>query len=558
MRNVRGRELAQTAQMQTAPTSLSEIPSRKGGVGERALTPVPDPFDSTFRSEDLFQKPSVHRIQIEMTPEEIRSLRMNSRENVRGSLRIDDRAQAGVLIHLKGSKGSFRPLDDKPGFTIDIKRHGKFNFGMGRLHLNNSVEDPSYLNAILGTELFRKAGVPAPRMAWAVVSLNQRNLGLYVVQEGFTADFLRGNGETPTGGFLQPDTGRDIDGHLKASEIDDASEIRPQVKRLAMAAKQTDLDRRWRQLEMRLDVDRFITFAAMEILLSHRDGYCLARNNYRIWWNKEQKKFVFLPQGLDRLFGPVNLPLEPSMVGLVAQSLMETAEGKRRFRDRLNYLFRKFFDTNVLMAQIDSWASVIRPHLSQEEVSEFNSAVSELRVKIQERSRFILRALSEPVPQPLARVDGGAVVNSWLAHPPTSHLSREFDSQGRDVLVIAADPEVFSLWRANVVLPRGKYSFEGRMQSVGVKHLPFGKHHGAELRVVGHSESPMSILPDSDWDHARVDFEIADASESVELVCQLRARSGNARFKELMLKRISVPSAEENQPDDDQNRKHDR
>src|SRR5262249_24800029 len=95
-----------------------------------------------------------------------------------------------VGIHLKGSTGSFRSLDDKPAFTLNFDRfsRGTRFHGLRKIHLNNSVEDPSYLNEMIGSELFRAAGVPAPRVTHARVELNGTPLGLYVLKEGFTED----------------------------------------------------------------------------------------------------------------------------------------------------------------------------------------------------------------------------------------------------------------------------------------------------------------------------------------------------------------------------------
>lgn len=73
-------------------------------------------------------------------------------------------------------------------------------------------------------ELFRAAGVPATRACLALVELNGRKLGLYVLKEGFTKEFLglffqETGGNLYDGGFL-----RDIDQDL---ELDNAEEGPP-------------------------------------------------------------------------------------------------------------------------------------------------------------------------------------------------------------------------------------------------------------------------------------------------------------------------------------------
>ena len=140
----------------------------------------------------LFADDAVRRISIEMTPAEMESLRQESRGYVRATVREAGETYREVGLHLKG-EASFRILDDKPALTLSFGKFkaGQSFHGLSKIHLNNSVEDPSYLSEKIGSELFRAAGVPAPRVAHALVELNGRKLGFYVLKEGFTPDFLR-------------------------------------------------------------------------------------------------------------------------------------------------------------------------------------------------------------------------------------------------------------------------------------------------------------------------------------------------------------------------------
>src|SRR6185369_6086366 len=187
-------------------------------------------------------------------------------------------------IHLKGSTGSYRSLDDKPGFTLSFGKFalGQKFHGLEKIHLNNCVEDPSCLNDFLGSELFRAAGVPAPRVAHAIVELNGRRLGLYVLKEGFTEDFLSLYFQRTEGALYEPEASPAGEERFKEVSGPGAEE-QADLKALAVAAKEPDLHLRWQRLQQVLDIDRFVTFMAMEVMTCHRDGYCLARNNFRIY-----------------------------------------------------------------------------------------------------------------------------------------------------------------------------------------------------------------------------------------------------------------------------------
>ena len=121
-----------------------------------------------------------------------------------------------VGLHIKGRVGSFRPIDDKPALTLSFDKFtpGQRFYGLRKVYLNNSVEDPTYLNEALGSELFRAAGVPAPRVGLAKVELNGRPLGLYVLKEGFAEEFLALYFRDPKGNLYDNDTGHDVDERL--------------------------------------------------------------------------------------------------------------------------------------------------------------------------------------------------------------------------------------------------------------------------------------------------------------------------------------------------------
>ena len=60
-----------------------------------------------------------------------------------------------VGIHLKGAAGSFRGIDDRPALTLNFDKFqkGQDYHDLDKIHLNNSVQDPSYLNELICSEL---------------------------------------------------------------------------------------------------------------------------------------------------------------------------------------------------------------------------------------------------------------------------------------------------------------------------------------------------------------------------------------------------------------------
>lgn len=189
-------------------------------------------------SEQLFAEGRICRIEIEMAPANLTSLRSDPRTYVSAMIKADGQTYPDVAIRLKGGAGSFRGVDEKPSLTVNMDKFvaGQRFHGLDKFHLNNSIQDPTYMTELICGELFLAANVPAARTAHARVSLNGRDLGLYVLKEGFDKTFLKrhfksSKGNLYDGGFL-----RDITDPLEKDSgegPDDFSDL----KALAAAAQ---------------------------------------------------------------------------------------------------------------------------------------------------------------------------------------------------------------------------------------------------------------------------------------------------------------------------------
>jgi hypothetical protein len=76
-----------------------------------------------FNPGGIFSNGSPCQIEIQLSPASVERLRAEGREYVEGTLKSGDQSFRNVGIHLKGSSGSYRDIDDKPGFTIDFARY---------------------------------------------------------------------------------------------------------------------------------------------------------------------------------------------------------------------------------------------------------------------------------------------------------------------------------------------------------------------------------------------------------------------------------------------------
>jgi hypothetical protein len=496
-------------------------------------------------ADELFTNASARRITINIPPEGLAVLRTNARTYVSASVRDGSNAPQNVAIHLKGSTGSFRRIDDKPGLTLDFDRYDanqRFH-GLSKIHLNNSVEDASYLHELLGSEAFRRAGIPAARVGHAVVELNGRRLGLYVLKEGFTSEFLAQHFTRPTGNLYEPGKdGRDVDEPLDL-QLGNAARRGQELEQLTVVAGEPDLAERWRKLPHILDVDRFVAFMAMEILTGHRDGYCLARNNFRVYQDAVSGRILFFPHGMDQLFGYAKLPIEPRMSGLVARSIMEMPEGRQRFRDECSRLLRQVLAPAQLTARVDEKVAALARELSPDESSALVRESGALKERIIQRLASVEQQLRQAPLEMLRFTNSVATLPNWqpVDVPEGGAAFRTNSPDGKSILVIRAGPVTAASWRSKVILPPGKYRVEGAVRTLDVAPLSFGKNHGAALRVAHAGATGVSRWTGTQpWKETFASFELTREQE-IELVCELRASRGQAWFDvgSIRLRRIN-------------------
>jgi spore coat protein H len=482
---------------------------------------------------ELFTSDAVRQLGIEIAPSGMESLRRDPRKFIRASVKEEGKVYEDVAIHLKGSIGSFREVDDKPDLTLDFERFNarqKFH-ELRRIHLNNSVEDPSYCNELLGSELFRAAGIPAPRVAHAAVTLNGRRLGLYVLKEGFTEDFLGCYFKRVGDNLYEPGEGHDVNQRLKRNSVQAPRQDRAALEALANAALEPDAANRWPGLERTLDVDEFVAYMAMEVVVGHRDGYCLARNNFRVYHDLDSGKMVFFPQGMDQLFGNPDATWQPRMSGLVAKALMDTAEGHRRYRATFESLFTNVFRVPMLNRRVDQVVAHLGPALTAREYAGVRDEAVHLKERLVQRQLSLKRQLSEPERVLLVFTNGIGCLGGWVKvdEPVSGQMDKGQAPDHTPALRIVARCESSASWRTKVLLSRGRYRFEGQVKVSGVKPLPYGKHQGAGLRITG-GVRDSGLVGDSDWRALAAEFEVTEETQDVELVGELRASAGEAWF----------------------------
>jgi hypothetical protein len=493
-------------------------------------------------SDDFFEQDSITRLEIEIPPAELAKLRENGRVYVRGTLQ--ERGGGlwnDVAIKLKGAAGSFREFDDKPALTLNMRKFkAKTVFhALEKFHLNNSVQDETYLHELLCSGLCRAAGVPAPRVSHARVFLNGRDAGLYVLKEGFDRKFLARHFASDEGNLYDGGFCEDIDADLERDEgkgPDDHADLHV----LREACQAPDAEARWQELEKRLDVEAFLMFAALELMMGHWDGYCLNHNNYRLYFDPTSHQAYFFPHGMDQMFGDPGASILERPGAIVAATVMQNPAWRARYRATIRRLLPLFSPSDALLQRADAIQKRLEPVLHEIDPQlaiAHGERVNELKERLLARAASLNEQVDQPdppPPQPLTFNDADPVeLPDWEPESETEGAVVETVELPDDVkgyLIRCADSsECIASWRRKVLLARGEYRLVMSARAADIVAIEDEKGSGAGLRVSGASRAG-GLAGTTDWTALEYAFRVEEDQREVVLVAELRAKRGEVCF----------------------------
>ena len=341
---------------------------------------------------------------------------------------IDGETHREVGVRKKGFLGS--QSDTKPSLKL---RYDKYVDGqslggeMERMTLNNSVQDPSMVNTCLAYQVFAAAGLPSPRCNFATVAVNGKNLGLYVHVEELKKPFLARHFDSAEGNLYEGTVSDFIPSHRgtfekKTNEDEgDWSDVNA-----VMAALQDPSDAGLVALGKIVDLDRFLSFWATEVLVGHWDGYTGDRNNYHLY-REPDGKFVFIPWGADDTFHLKDDPNPfdnisnppPSVLAFAAipNRLYNTPEWRRKYAERLKEILNTSWDEDELLASVDAMAAIVAEHALPDAKSEAAKDTERVRKFILKRKGELLADLTPEPP-------------NWPEPEQAATSSGEFESSG--------------------------------------------------------------------------------------------------------------------------------
>ncbi len=283
---------------------------------------------------------------------------------------VDGEMVAESAVRKKGLIGSLST--EKPSLKIDFGKYideQTWN-GLERMTLNNSISDGTFVKQCLGYQLFRDAGMPAPRCNFATLSALGDPLGVYVNVEPLKKDLLDWAFDGDDDGDLYEGTLSDFRAgwtHTFEADTNDTDPAQLPILQVTAALEIVDDDAMLDALDDVLDVDAFTRFWAMEVLIAHVDGYAGNANNFYVYKPENSDQLVFLPWGIDAIFWQTSaFGSDTTLVTLnntaLTRRLWDIPAQRQRYLDTLQELLDTVWDEDALLAEIDRMVELTAPY----------------------------------------------------------------------------------------------------------------------------------------------------------------------------------------------------
>ena len=291
---------------------------------------------------------------------------------VEASVSIDSVVFPKVGLRKKGFIGSLSHT--RPSLKIKLNHIDKKGGieGLTNLTLNNNKQDTSLVSQFMGYALFNAIGSPAPRCAYAKVTVNGKNLGIYSHVETIRKPLLKrafGNSKGPLYEGTVVDFYENWENSFEHKRGDDThgrAQINALIDLLANP-KATEAD-----IGELVDLESFYRFWATEGLVGFWDGYSGNKNNFFVYLNPKDNKFYFIPWGMDSIFTKMSklefmndarAPISVKTQGLIAYKLYQFESGRQRYAETLTEILDKHWNPSELLASLDKIAVMVEPHL---------------------------------------------------------------------------------------------------------------------------------------------------------------------------------------------------
>lgn len=350
----------------------AEDPAIQPGVETVPGWEVPD--DGESDEERLYIDDAVGTMAIELSEDEERDLRRNPTAWTTATL-VREGQRWTVGIRIKGSS-TYTELSDKPSFKIDVDRLlDQTYLGHEEFNLHNQILDPSRMSEALTWRAYRAAGLPAPRLGYLRLTINDEDYGLYTVVEPPSREFLANwfgddQGNLYENGYQDCDVTRPSCFDVEQDDLGGQEDLRELADIAGLEGDE------WRDaMTGFFDWDLFVGAMAMEAMIAHWDSYSYDLSNYRLFHSASTDLTAFLPWSADLDYGyrPWSYPncgqyaTDPSDYddGVLAKRCEENETCHAEIVDRLDLLVDQW-EASDPVGQLETLRVMLEPEVEDD------------------------------------------------------------------------------------------------------------------------------------------------------------------------------------------------
>jgi hypothetical protein len=293
----------------------------------------------------------------------------------------------------------------KRSVKIDLNKNVKGQKLAGRttLNLHSNVTDATWMNEVLSYRLYRDAGVPTPRTAYARVYLTvpgqyeRQYVGLYSVVENPDKDFADDRFDSKKGALFKPvtpslfnDLGDDWSKYQQTYDPKDeiTKEQAQRVIDFARLVTKGSDEEFAAKLGDFIELDETARYFAVTVWLATMDSILALGQNYYLYLDPKTQRFQFLPWDLDHSFGQfmggeanARLSIHRPWRGenRFLERLFKVEAFRQLYLAKLQEMSKTLFVPERIAAQMDALAPVLRPAVdeeSKEKAANFDRAVA--------------------------------------------------------------------------------------------------------------------------------------------------------------------------------------
>ena len=306
------------------------------------------------------------------------------------NLTINGQTIKGIGLRYKGNGTFFAYVEDdvtrRLSFKIDFNEYDdELEFhGLTKINLNNA----SLIREPLSYELFREAGIYCSQVGYAKVSLtipgkiDRRPHGLYTIIEQVDKRFLKDRYSSAKGLLMKPSTfgafryfGEEWDEYQIGfvPKTKPTEEQKQRVIEFSRLIHKSEDDAFEEKVEEYLDVDQFLRFIAVNVLLTNLDSFLGGSQNYYIYLDPASNKFHFFPWDMDSSFGVAEWNRTPEMCRemsidhpggkghTIIERVLNIPRHRQTYHDYLDTYLNTIFDEEKMYQQIERVGAFVRP-----------------------------------------------------------------------------------------------------------------------------------------------------------------------------------------------------